>query len=323
VVVIAPGTASPDGGALARELAAARGQPCQLHPLDLSTLHAPQPRDHATAALVASRVSALAPDEILLVADPPLQASRAALVPPPLPSDALFAGLQRLPWPTTLACPRPDSGFALTALIEPPLTDAERVLKRAFDLLGASALLILLFPALALIALLIKLDSPGPVFFRQQRLGLHNEMFDLLKFRSMRVGMCDPLAHCLTSRNDPRTTRFGACLRRWSLDELPQLLNVIEGTMSLVGPRPHPLQAKAGERLYEDVVVNFALRYRVKPGITGWAQVKGLRGNTDSEHKLVRRFEHDMDYIRRWSLWLDLQILLRTPLVALLGENAY
>jgi polysaccharide biosynthesis protein PslA len=322
VVVIAP-AGRTDGAALARELAAARGQRCQLHLLELGTLHAAQPRAVETAALVARRVSALEPDEVLVVADP-LQGPSAALHPS-LRIDALFAGLQRLPWPTTLAWPRPgaDGGFALSSLIEPPLTDAERFTKRAFDLVGASALLVLLLPAFALIALLIKLDSPGPVFFRQQRRGLHNQIFEVLKFRSMRVGMCDPLAQRLTSRKDPRVTRVGSFLRRSSLDELPQLLNVIEGAMSLVGPRPHPLRAKAGERLYEEVVADFALRYRVKPGITGWAQVNGLRGTTDTEQKLVRRFEHDMEYIRRWSIWLDLRILLQTPLVSMLGENAY
>jgi len=204
-----------------------------------------------------------------------------------------------------------------------PLASMERLTKRIFDLVGASALFVVSLPAFALVALLIRLDSPGPVFFRQRRRGLHNEFFEMIKFRSMHVAMCDPLAHRLTSRHDPRVTRVGGFLRRWSLDELPQLLNVIQGTMSLVGPRPHPLRAKAGEHLYEEVVPNFALRYRVKPGITGWAQVNGLRGNTDSEGKLVRRFEYDMQYILHWSLWLDVKILLQTPLVIVLGENAY
>ena len=208
-------------------------------------------------------------------------------------------------------------------MTEPPPANIERFTKRIFDLVGASALLILALPAFVLIALLIKLDSRGPIFFRQQRRGLHNEVFEMLKFRSMREEVCDPLAQRLTSRDDPRVTRIGRFLRRWSLDELPQLLNVLQGTMSLVGPRPHPLRAKAGERLYEDVVADFALRYRVRPGITGWAQVNGLRGNTDSEDKLVWRFAYDMEYVQRWSLWFDLRIVLQTPRVIVLGENAY
>jgi exopolysaccharide biosynthesis polyprenyl glycosylphosphotransferase len=325
VVVIAPQGAM-DGAALARDLAAVRGQPCQLNLLSPGPPHAAQARPGNTAEIIAKRVRALKPEEIFIVPDPLFRdGANVALQPPSLLSHALFAELQRLPWPTSVAWPRPgnDGGFVFTTLIEAPLTHTQRFTKRIFDLVGASALLVLCLPAFVLIALLIRLHSPGPVLFRQQRRGLHNEIFEMLKFRSMQVAMCDPLAHRLTSPDDPRLTRIGGVLRRWSLDELPQLLNVLQGTMSLVGPRPHPLRAKAGERLYEEVVADFALRYRVKPGITGWAQVNGLRGNTDSEDKLVRRFGYDMEYIRRWSLWLDFRILLQTPLVSVLGENAY
>jgi polysaccharide biosynthesis protein PslA len=310
-----------EAAALACDLTGARRQPCRLAVVPVPHRGLAPVRTSESAAILAEQVRALAPDEIVFVAESPFDRRTG----PRLLDEALFDRLRRLPWPITLAWGRPaeEGSFGFTTLVEAPLSDTERFIKRACDLLGASALLLVLLPLLAVLALLIKLDSPGPVFFRQQRRGFDNEIFEVLKFRTMRVHMCDPSAARLTSRNDPRVTRVGAFLRRSSLDELPQLLNVIQGTMSLVGPRPHPLQAKAGERLYEEVVTDFSRRYRVKPGITGWAQVNGLRGNTDSEDKLIRRFEYDMEYIRHWSIWLDLKILMRTPLASLFGENAF
>ncbi|HYD67083.1 exopolysaccharide biosynthesis polyprenyl glycosylphosphotransferase, partial [Azospirillum sp.] len=208
-------------------------------------------------------------------------------------------------------------------IVPRPMGRADAMMKRALDVTVAALCLALLSPVMLLVAALIKLDSPGPVFFRQDRVGYRNRIFRIYKFRTMHDRAADPLADRLTERNDPRVTRFGAFLRRSSIDELPQLINVLLGDMSLVGPRPHPLNAKAGQSLYAEVVDRYATRHRVTPGITGWAQVHGWRGNTDDEEKLIRRWEHDMFYIENWSIWLDIQILLVTPIVLLTGKNAY
>jgi len=211
----------------------------------------------------------------------------------------------------------------LVELVAPALDWKGRLFKRSLDVVIASTLLVFVAPLMALTALAIKIDSRGPVFFRQPRYGLGCQIFECWKFRSMYVDRQDVAARELTKRNDPRVTRVGAFIRRSSIDELPQLFNVLKGEMSLVGPRPHPVHAKAGERYYEEVVTDFARRYRVPPGLTGLAQVTGLRGNTDTEEKLLRRFEHDLAYIRSWSISLDLVILLRTPWASLKGDNAY
>ncbi|HYH20265.1 MAG TPA: exopolysaccharide biosynthesis polyprenyl glycosylphosphotransferase [Azospirillum sp.] len=208
-------------------------------------------------------------------------------------------------------------------IVPRPMGRADAMMKRTLDVVVASLCLALLSPVMLAVAALIKLDTPGPVFFRQDRVGYRNRIFRIYKFRTMHDGAADPLADRLTERNDPRVTRFGAFLRRSSIDELPQLINVLLGDMSLVGPRPHPLNAKAGQALYAEVVDRYATRHRVTPGITGWAQVHGWRGNTDDEEKLIRRWEHDMFYIENWSIWLDIQILLVTPVVLLTGKNAY
>ncbi|HEY0834841.1 MAG TPA: exopolysaccharide biosynthesis polyprenyl glycosylphosphotransferase [Azospirillum sp.] len=210
-----------------------------------------------------------------------------------------------------------------TVVVRRPMGRAEAMMKRGMDVVLASLSLAILSPLLLGVALLIRLDTPGPVFFRQDRVGYRNRIFRIYKFRTMHDGSADPLADRLTERNDPRVTRLGAFLRRSSIDELPQLINVLLGDMSLVGPRPHPLNAKAGQVPYAQVVDRYATRHRVAPGITGWAQVHGWRGNTDDEEKLIRRWEHDMFYIENWSIWLDIQILLVTPVVLLTGKNAY
>ena len=170
----------------------------------------------------------------------------------------------------------------------------------------------LLAAPIACIALLIKFDSPGPVFFRQPRIGLHNRIFVMWKFRTMYVHCTDVAGAQLTQRNDPRVTRFGGWLRRTSLDELPQIFNVLAGEMALVGPRPHPLQAKAGDLLYADVVVGYHKRHAVLPGITGWAQVNGWRGETTCAHQIEQRVRYDLEYIERRSLLFDLRILVLT-----------
>ena len=236
----------------------------------------------------------------------------------------LLEALEIVPVRVGIAVPLAGSpvGFAVTRVHEEPLGAADRAIKRLTDIVVALAMLVFLGPLMLLVALAVKLETPGPVFFRQVRRGYNNRRFDALKFRSLRHEMADPLADRLVTRNDPRVTRVGAFLRRSSIDELPQLINVLMGDMSLVGPRPHPLNAKAGGRPYEEVVERFQRRYRVRPGITGWAQVNGLRGNTETEDHLQRRVDFDLDYIRRWSLWLDLWILLKTPWATLKGENA-
>jgi Undecaprenyl-phosphate glucose phosphotransferase len=196
-------------------------------------------------------------------------------------------------------------------------------IKTASDRILGSLILIAILPLLAIIALAIKLTSPGPVFFSQQRLGFNNNTFRILKFRTMYTHLQDDHAEQLTTKKDPRVTPVGAFLRRWSLDELPQILNVLTGDMSLVGPRPHAAKAKAGTKLYEHVLDTYAQRHRVKPGITGWAQVNGWRGETDTEEKLIRRVEHDLSYIENWSPVLDLKILVLTVWAVLRGDGAY
>jgi exopolysaccharide biosynthesis polyprenyl glycosylphosphotransferase len=211
----------------------------------------------------------------------------------------------------------------LIDLIDKPIGDWDVILKWLFDKGVAAAALLALAPLMALLALAIKLDSRGPVLFRQKRYGFNNELIEVLKFRSMYVDQTDANAGKLVTKGDPRVTRVGRVIRKTSLDELPQLINVLKGELSLVGPRPHALQAKAADRLYHEVVDGYFARHRVKPGITGWAQINGWRGETDTSEKIQRRVEHDLYYIDNWSVFLDLYILLKTPFALLRGENAY
>jgi lipopolysaccharide/colanic/teichoic acid biosynthesis glycosyltransferase len=184
-------------------------------------------------------------------------------------------------------------------------------------------LLILFAPFMLVLAALIKLDSPGPVFFAQERYGFNNQVFRVLKFRTMHVALSDVSGAARTVRNDPRLTRIGRILRTFSLDELPQLVNVVAGQMSLVGPRPHAVGMRAGSQLYHEAVHRYFERHRVKPGITGWSQVNGLRGEIDTVEKAQARVRHDLYYIEHWSIWLDLKILLMTFRVITSRENAY
>jgi Undecaprenyl-phosphate glucose phosphotransferase len=204
-----------------------------------------------------------------------------------------------------------------------PIADWDHVKKWLFDKIAAGVALILLAPVMALIALLIKLDSKGPVLFRQKRQGFNNELIEIYKFRSMHADQSDLHASRLVTKSDPRVTRVGRFLRKTSLDELPQFFNVLKGDLSLVGPRPHALKAKAEDKLYAEVVDGYFARHRVKPGVTGWAQISGWRGETDTEEKIQRRVEHDLYYIENWSVTFDLYICLMTPLALLRGENAY
>ena len=214
-------------------------------------------------------------------------------------------------------------GIPLLRVVERPVSGHAELLKVAEDFLLGSILLLGVAPIMLLVALAIKVDSPGPIFFRQTRYGFNNKLIRIWKFRTMHHHLTDAEAAVLTQRDDPRVTRLGRFLRRTSLDELPQLFNVLSGEMSLVGPRPHALQAKAGGTLYQDVMINYAARYRVKPGLTGWAQVNGWRGETDTHEKLIQRVQHDLYYIDNWSLWLDLRILLRTVSAVLKAGNAF
>jgi Undecaprenyl-phosphate glucose phosphotransferase len=214
-------------------------------------------------------------------------------------------------------------GLPVLTLFDRPISGLDQGIKWIEDEVLASLLVVLLSPLLAAIAIAIKLDSRGPILFTQLREGFNDRKFRVFKFRTMHVDDCDGAEIRQAMEADPRVTRVGGFLRRTSLDELPQLFNVISGDMSLVGPRPHAPSTKAGQRLFREVVSTYAARHRVKPGLTGWAQVNGWRGPTDTDDKLVKRLEHDLHYIDNWSVTLDLRILLRTLLVPLRGNNAF
>jgi Undecaprenyl-phosphate glucose phosphotransferase len=213
--------------------------------------------------------------------------------------------------------------LALLDVFDRPLGDWGPFIKTIEDKLVAFLALILLSPVFAAVALAIKLDSKGSVLFRQKRYGFNNELIEVFKFRSMYLNEADADARKLVSKDDPRVTRVGRFIRRTSLDELPQLFNVLKGELSLVGPRPHATKASAAGNLYESVVDGYFARHKVKPGITGWAQVNGWRGETDTAEKIERRVEHDLYYIENWSLAFDLYILAKTPIALLNTEHAY
>jgi len=202
---------------------------------------------------------------------------------------------------------------AMIDLYDKPIADWHTVQKWLFDKIVGILAVTLLAPVMAVIAVAIKLDSRGPALFRQKRYGFNNELIEVFKFRSMYTDRCDTDATKLVTRDDPRVTRVGRLIRKTSLDELPQLFNVLIGNLSLVGPRPHALQAKADDRLYDDVVDGYFARHRVKPGITGWAQINGWRGETDTADKIKGRVACDLYYIENWSVVLDAYILLVTP----------
>jgi Undecaprenyl-phosphate glucose phosphotransferase len=208
-------------------------------------------------------------------------------------------------------------------LVEHPLSDWKWVRKEIEDRFLAAAILVLISPLLALVALAVKLDSPGPVFFRQRRYGYNNQMIEVFKFRTMYTDQCDAAGENVVKRGDSRVTRLGGFLRKTSLDELPQIINVLRGEMSIVGPRPHQAALKINNRYYDEIVAEYAARHRVRPGITGWAQVNGWRGEIDTVEKAVKRVEHDLYYIDNWSVLLDIKILLLTIVAVLKRENAY
>jgi Undecaprenyl-phosphate glucose phosphotransferase len=204
-----------------------------------------------------------------------------------------------------------------------PFRDINQFVKRGEDLILGSIALVFLSPLMALAALAIRLTSPGPILFVQPRMGFNNEVIQVLKFRTMFTDMADVGARETTTKDDPRVTPVGRILRKLSIDELPQILNVIRGDMSLVGPRPHALEMRVGDRYYQDAVRGYAGRHRVRPGITGLAQVKGLRGEIRTVERAKRRVELDKEYIDRWSLGLDLWIMISTVRAVLFDRDAY
>ena len=212
------------------------------------------------------------------------------------------------------------AGMSVLEIASAPLTGWSGILKRVEDRVISIAALLLLSPLMMLIAIAIRLDSPGPVLFRQKRYGFNNEVIVVYKFRSMYHNRPPETGVPQATRNDPRVTRVGRFLRRTSLDELPQLFNVIRGEMSLIGPRPHAVEHN---KKYAVLIGDYHWRHKVKPGITGWAQVNGFRGETDTLEKMRLRFEHDVYYIENWSLWFDVKILVMTAFIGWTSRNAY
>lgn len=211
-------------------------------------------------------------------------------------------------------------GIPVLAICETPLYGINSLGKRLFDVVFSSLMLALLSPLMAIIAIGVKLSSPGPILFKQRRYGQDGEEIMVYKFRSMRVCEDSPNAIRQATKCDVRITRLGAFLRKSSLDELPQFINVLQGQMSVVGPRPH---AVAHNELYRKLINGYMLRHKVKPGITGWAQVNGLRGETETVEKMRTRIQYDLDYLRQWSLLFDLVIILKTVTVVFRDRNAY
>lgn len=247
----------------------------------------------------------------------------------PLPASVRLAPESALLHPALVG--HEAAGAALAPIVRrTPLSPWGQFLKGILDRVIAAAALIWLSPLLLCVAIAVKLSSPGPVFFRQNRLGFNNLPFSVYKFRSMRVAASVDTTLKQATRNDSRVTRVGAFLRKSSLDELPQLFNVLSGDMSLVGPRPHPMWRKAGDLFeqggaepLEAIIHEYAARHRVKPGITGWAQISGYRGETATLDRMLKRVELDIHYIDHWSLWFDIKIILRTFFALFRSQNAY
>jgi putative colanic acid biosynthesis UDP-glucose lipid carrier transferase len=212
------------------------------------------------------------------------------------------------------------AGMPVVNLTASPMTGVNRVVKEVEDRVLAAVILALISPLLVLIALGVKLSSPGPILFKQARHGWDGKLIKVFKFRTMRIHVEPSGRVTQASRRDPRITAFGALLRRTSLDELPQFFNVLLGDMSIVGPRPHAVEHNEA---YKEFVDRYMLRHRVKPGITGWAQINGYRGETDTMHKMEKRIQHDLYYIENWSLWFDLRIVLLSLFKGFSNQNAY
>jgi len=208
-------------------------------------------------------------------------------------------------------------------VVDKPIADWDVVAKRVFDLFFASLAIVALTPVMIATAIAIKLNSKGPVLFRQKRYGFNNEIVEVLKFRSMYSEMSDHDAKTVVTKGDPRVTSVGRFIRKTSIDELPQLFNVLAGSLSLVGPRPHAVNAHTQNKKWDEVVDGYFARHKVKPGVTGWAQINGWRGEVDTQEKIEKRVECDVYYIENWSILFDLKILFMTPFALLNTENAY
>ena len=211
-------------------------------------------------------------------------------------------------------------GTPLVALCETPFSGTNGIIKRLSDIIFSAAILVLISPILLLLAIAVKVSSPGPIFFKQKRYGLDGDEITVYKFRSMTVCEDDSENIKQATRNDSRVTKLGAVMRKYSLDELPQFLNVLQGRMSTVGPRPH---AVAHNELFRGQIKGYMIRHKVKPGITGWAQVNGYRGETDTVEKMQKRVEYDLDYLRNWSIGLDVTIVLKTVRAVFQTEDTY
>jgi Undecaprenyl-phosphate glucose phosphotransferase len=211
----------------------------------------------------------------------------------------------------------------LLSVFDRPLNGWSLFLKNAVERILAGLGIVAFAPVMLAVAAAIRWESKGPVIFKQKRFGFNNELIEVFKFRSMFTDLADANASKLVTKGDARVTRIGRFIRKTSLDELPQLFNVLTGQLSLVGPRPHATQAKAADTLYEQVVDGYFARHKVRPGITGWAQINGWRGETDTREKIEQRVKHDLEYIDRWSLMFDFMIILKTPFALLKSENAY
>lgn len=241
----------------------------------------------------------------------------------------LLARFRVLPVPVHLSAYSPDFAFrdgpeGLSALLPASFQPDRRLVKRLFDVSVGSLLLLGLVPVMALVALAIRLDTRGPVFFRQERHGFNDRAIHVWKFRTMYAEQADLAAKQVVTKSDPRVTRVGRVLRKSSLDELPQLFNVLGGSLSLVGPRPHAVAARSSrQEAFDRIVEGYSARHRLPPGITGWAQVNGWRGEVDDPESLRARVAYDLFYIENWSVWFDLAILLRTPVSLFDTRRAY
>jgi Undecaprenyl-phosphate glucose phosphotransferase len=270
------------------------------------------------------KLAARRPLDWVVLTLPPTAEDRIAEILRKLKTVAAQIALCPEPVKLSLPCRQVDDlgEMPMLLLAERPLRRWDLIAKEVEDKVIASLLLLLALPVFLLIMVAIRLDSPGPIIFRQKRHGWNNSEFTIFKFRTMRV---EPETGVLqqTRRDDARLTRVGAFLRRFSLDELPQLLNVLRGDMSIVGPRPHAIYMRTEDRLGDEIIADYAHRHRVKPGITGWAQVNGYRGATERVEQLRKRVEYDLFYIENWSLLFDLKIIALTCLRLFTDENAF
>ncbi len=296
-------------GSLTEDLAARLDQPAYRDFYDIvGTLDDAAP-DHLLALVRARGVETVM---IFFGTQPGPDVARISLALAEMPIEVVLCPAVGL-LATPVLQARQVGGLSLLQVSRPPLGEWARLVKGVEDRLMAAVALVFFAPAMLLAAAAIRLDSPGPILFRQQRFGFNNQPISVLKFRTMYDDLGDPTGAARTVRGDKRITRVGRILRRTSVDELPQLINVLRGEMSMVGPRAHPLMMTVGGKLYHEAVAGYAARHRVKPGITGLAQINGCRGEIATIEQAQARIRYDLEYVARWSLWLDFKIMLLTP----------